>query len=222
MKIIFSTIAIFLLFNFSFAQYNWTDAEVHLKNGKVLKGEAKISMMSAGINFAKEKLKFRIKSKKNKSKYNPEDIDFAIFTVNYKERVNGKRIEKQRTEKYIAVYLNKKKTKLGFVELMEDGDLKLVGRTVMVNSGGGWVNNGVPGAAPIYTPGFMGSHNQVMFLKDGKKPQVFNNASIFKSFRKRAIEYFKDCTSLVNKIENKEFVKEDLREIVRFYNTKCN
>ena len=44
-------ILLIFCFNFSFSQYGWTDAEVHLKNGKVLNGEAKIPMMSSGVNL---------------------------------------------------------------------------------------------------------------------------------------------------------------------------
>jgi ribosome-associated translation inhibitor RaiA len=221
-KITYLTLLIALIAKASFAQYAWTDVELHLKNGKILKGEGKLTMMSAGINLTKEKLKFRSKNKKNKSKHTTEEVDYAIFTITYKTRVNGERIQKTRTEKYIPVYLNKKQTKLGFVELMVEGNLRLVGRTVMVSSGGTWVNNGAPGNAPIFQPGYMGSHNQVMFLKKGKMPEVFNNSNIFKSFKKRAMKYFKDCPALVAKLENKEFVKDELQDIVRFYNTSCN
>jgi len=219
-KVLISCGLIFFV-NLAFAQYGWTDAVVHLKNGKVLNGEARISMMSAGINLAKEKLKFRTKDKKNKSKYKPEDIDYAIFTINYKERVNRKRVEKTRTEKYISVYLNKNQTKMGFVELMVDGDLRLVGRTVAVQSGGHFTPGVGAGAAPVFTPGFMGSHNQVMFLKAGEKPKVFNQVSLTKSFRKRAMKYFEDCPVLQSKIDRKKFVKEDLQAIVKFYNASC-
>ncbi|AUC80804.1 hypothetical protein CW733_01095 [Lacinutrix sp. Bg11-31] len=64
----------------------------------------------------------------------------------------------------------------------------------------------------------MGSHNQVMFLKAGEKSKIFNQISLTKSFRKRAMDYFKNCTVLKNKIDKKEFVKEDLQDIVKFYN----
>jgi hypothetical protein len=68
----------------------------------------------------------------------------------------------------------------------------------------------------------MGSHNQVMFLKEGEKPKVFNQVSLTKSFKNRAIDYFEDCPALQLKLENKEFVKEDLQDIVKFYNANCD
>jgi hypothetical protein len=222
MKTYFKLLVFIISFNFSYGQYDWTDAEVYLKNGNVLNGEAKLTMMAAAMNLSTEKLKFRTKDKKNKSKYTPEDIEYVVFTINPNNRDKKNRVRTSRTEKYIPVYLNKNQTKLGFVELLVDGELRLVARTVSVNSGGGWTQTGAPGSAPTYTPGFMGSHNQVMFLKEGEKPEVFNDANIFKSFRKRAMDYFEDCPSLVNKLEKKEFVDDDLREIVKYYNSTCN
>lgn len=41
------------------------------------------------------------------------------------------------------------------------------------------------------------------------------------SFRKDMIEYFSDCPELVAKIERKEFKRDHLIEIVRFYNSYC-
>ncbi|WP_047545187.1 hypothetical protein [Psychroserpens sp. Hel_I_66] len=225
MKKFLSFISVVLFANMAFAQYSWTDAEVHTKDGKVFDGEAKLTMISQGINLSKEKLKYRTKSKKNKTKFQPTDIDYVIFTINYRERVNGERIVKTRTEKYIPVFLNNKQTRIGFVELMVDGNLQLVGRTVRVQNAGTW-QPGVAGpsglSAPVYMPGYMGSHNQVMILREGSKPQIFNQVSLTKSFRKRAMEYFEDCPVLKAKIEKKEFVKEDLQDIVNFYNSSCN
>ncbi len=209
--------------NMVIAQYGWTEVELHLKNGKVLNGEAKLTMMSAGINMGKEKLKFRDKNKKNKSKHLPEEVDFAVFTINYKEKIDGEKFERTRIEKYIPVYINQRQTRMGFVELMVDGKLKLVGRTVSVQTGGGFMPaTGAPNSAPIYQPGFMGIHNQVMILREGEKPEVFNQVSLLKSFKNRAMDYFEDCPVLKTKLENKDFVKEDLQDIVKFYNSNCN
>lgn len=203
------------------AQYGWTKAVVHLKNGKVINGQASIPMMSAGINLKKESLKFRTNKKAKKIKYEPKEIDSAVFTVKYKEKVDGKRIEKTRVETYIPIFLNEKKTKLGFAEILVEGKLRLVGRTVMVQNAGSWQHTGAPGSAPTFVPGYMGSHNQVMLFREGRKAEVFNQVSLSKSFRKRAMEYFSDCPSLRAKLDNKEFKKEDLQAIVKYYNSNC-
>jgi hypothetical protein len=41
------------------------------------------------------------------------------------------------------------------------------------------------------------------------------------SFRKDLMEYFSDCPELATKIDKKEFKKDHLIEIVRFYNSYC-
>ncbi|HSA05027.1 MAG TPA: hypothetical protein P5145_05495 [Tenuifilaceae bacterium] len=41
------------------------------------------------------------------------------------------------------------------------------------------------------------------------------------SFRKDMIQYFSDCPELAGKIEKKEFKKDDLDSIVRYYNSNC-
>ena len=126
-KITFLIFIICLTFNSASAQYGWTEAEIHLNNGTVLKGQGKIPMMAAALNLKKELLRYRASKKAKKSKYKPEQIDRIIFTINYTERVNRNKIKKTRVETYIPVFLNKKKTKMGFVEVLVEGDLRLVG-----------------------------------------------------------------------------------------------
>lgn len=41
------------------------------------------------------------------------------------------------------------------------------------------------------------------------------------NFKKTASNYFADCPALVAKIQNKEFKKRHLKEIIDYYNTKC-
>jgi len=42
-----------------------------------------------------------------------------------------------------------------------------------------------------------------------------------KNFKKAASAYFKDCPSLVKKIQSRTFKKRDLEKIVSYYNNKC-
>ena len=207
------------------AQYGWTKADIYLKNGTVLNGEANLTMMSKTINLKKEKVKFRANKKGKKSKYTPNKVDHIIFTIEYKEKENGKKITKTKKAKYIPVYLNKKQTKLGFVELIVDGKLRLVGRTVLVQSGGNMMfpaHPSVPNSTAVFSPIYFLDHNEIMLLKEGEKPKVFNQVSLTKSFKNRASDYFKDCPRLQARIKNKELKKEDLEEIVNYYNSSCN
>lgn len=207
------------------AQYGWTKADVHLKNGTVLNGEASLTMMSKTINLKKEKVKFRTTKKGKKSKYTPDKVDYIIFTIEYKEKENGKKVTKIKKAKYIPIYLNEKQTKLGFVELIVDGKLRLVGRTILIQSAGNTIfpdHPSVPNSAVVSSPIYFLDHNEIMLLKEGKRPKVFNQISLTKSFKNRASDYFKDCPSLQAKIKNKELKKEDLEEIVNYYNSSCN
>ena len=59
--------------------------------------------------------------------------------------------------------------------------------------------------------------------QDEKKPILLTTSNIFsKNFKKVATEYFKDCSKLIQKINNKEFKKRDIEEIVTYYNSECN
>ena len=103
--------------------------------------------------------------------------------------------------------------------------MRLVGRTVLVQSGGNImfpVHSSVPNSTAVVSPIYFLDHNEIMFLKEDEKPEVFNQVSLTKSFKNRASTYFKDCPSLQTRIENKELKKEDLEEIVNFYNSSCN
>ncbi len=59
--------------------------------------------------------------------------------------------------------------------------------------------------------------------KNEEKLQLINSESfLYKNFRKTLSSYFHDCHVLVEKIQNKEFKKRDILEIVEFYNENCN
>ncbi|EDP71790.1 hypothetical protein FBALC1_04862 [Flavobacteriales bacterium ALC-1] len=216
-----------------YAQYSWTEAEVYMKNGEVLKGYASLPMENANVNAmnpfgkSKERVKYRPDKKSKKIKYDAHLVDSILFTVTYKEKINKDWIEKTRIAKYIPVYLDKKKKKQGFAELIVDGKVKLVGRTVMYTSTT-TVHHGTTVSAggelitfpPIYNH-HSGTHNNLLVVREGHKAIKINHVSLFKAFKKRASEFFSDCQSLVSKIENKEFKKEDLIAIVEYYNSNC-
>jgi hypothetical protein len=42
-----------------------------------------------------------------------------------------------------------------------------------------------------------------------------------KSFKKSIKKYFKNCPSLIEKVDNKEFLKDELLEVVEYYNRNC-
>ncbi len=211
------TITLFLIINVTYAQYSWTPAEVHLKNGTVLKGEAKVPQSPSGLIIGKkERARFRKAKKQKKQKIDAKDISYITFRATEEEKVNGKKVKKIVTKKFITTYLRKKRKNPYFVELLVDGKVKLLARTV--TTGNASVGAG-PGASSI--PSGVQSHNQMLVVKGNDIPEVFNNWSLSRSFKKRAIKYFKDCSSLVSKLENKTYKKKDLEAIVKYYNNSC-
>lgn len=222
-KQIFFSLAFLLCLNLSFAQYGWTNAEVYLKKGQVLKGEAKIPMMGAGMNLSKETLKYRLDKKNEVSVYKPEEVDSVIFELSFTKKVKDKTIKETQLKTFRPVFLNKKETRLGFVQVLIDGELKLVGRNILINFGGNSpnividVNNDKKNEED-----YMGSFNQIMLLKKSENPLVFYRDTAYGFFERKTSQYLEDCPELVEKIKSEEFKKEDVSQIVEYYNTNCD
>ena len=200
---------LFLIFTafFAQAQYkDWTDAEIHLKDGAILIGKARLIMIDANLAYSfgsKEYLRyinFKIKQRKS-IKYSPEEIEKIVFNLDYK--LKGRRVKRQATYILIIISKNKKKIKYGFAELHIDGAVKLVKRTVSNSS-----NN----RGSIY--------KESLLVRNNEEAIVFNYVEL-KSFKKRASEYFSNCPSLVLKIEDKKYTRNDLEGLVNYYNDNC-
>ncbi|WP_452227948.1 MULTISPECIES: hypothetical protein [unclassified Lacinutrix] len=203
-QIIFLVVFIFITSN-TFSQYDsWSKAEVHFKDGSVKTGEAKLPISGTGGPFySNDKLRFRIADRKPVKLIDAKKIEKIVLKVSYSEKVKGKRIKKNREATIITINKNKKKTKKGFAELIVDGKVKLLKRKVNYTA-----NNRVS----IITESLLTRNDDV--------PIAFNYAAL-KSFRKRTMEFFSECSILVTKIENKVFKREELIAIVTFYNDNC-
>ncbi|WP_405411627.1 hypothetical protein [Maribacter sp. Asnod1-A12] len=57
---------------------------------------------------------------------------------------------------------------------------------------------------------------------NGEVTHLGSNQLFSKNFKNAASDYFADCPELVTKIQNKEFKKKHVRDIVKFYNLQCN
>lgn len=198
----FLIVIILCMTQFSFSQYNkdWEPAEIYLKDGKVKKGVARITMLDKVTPFGqKEELRFTEGKKKPIEEIKTKNVDSIIFNLSYKTK--GKIMN--RYAKFIVINKNNKKTKLGFAELIIDGKIKLLKRTV---SSGNYPHINIV--------------EETLLQRDDDVPVEFNYAELT-SFKKRAMEFFNDCPSLLNKIENKVYTKKDLETIVNFYNDNC-
>ncbi|MEQ8238466.1 MAG: hypothetical protein RIA69_04595 [Cyclobacteriaceae bacterium] len=99
-----------------------------------------------------------------------------------------------------------------FLKLETDGKLKLFNYYYTQSSPG--MHNASTGAM---TGGYSYSVERYILQKgDGelKRPKSL-------TFKKDMVEYFSDCPALVEKIESKDFRKNDLEFIVNYYNSNC-
>ena len=206
---------VFLSFNIQAQYKDWTKAKIYLKDGSTLKGNARLTMLESKVRSAvfgskgensfnlssKEYLRyinFEIKQRKS-TKFTPEEVEKVVFDLDYK--LKGRRLKRQAVYIPIIKSINKKKTKFGFAELVIDGEVKLVKRTVS-NTNYGSV------------------FKESLLIRDNDMAIIFNYAEL-KSFKKRASEYFSDCPSLVSKVESKKYTRKDLEGLVNHYNDNC-
>lgn len=99
-----------------------------------------------------------------------------------------------------------------FLKLEIDGELKLFSYYYTQRSAGTY--NASTG---MMTGGYSYSVERYILQKGNgelKRPKGL-------TFKKDMLEYFSDCPKLVEKIESKDFRKDDLESIVRFYNSNC-
>lgn len=80
----------------------------------------------------------------------------------------------------------------------------------------------VDGYCQLYVNG-AGGHNHFWVIKKDEKIAtiLYMEQLIRKSFKRAALEYFKDCPSLIEKIKSKEFTRKNVKEIVEYYNAEC-
>jgi hypothetical protein len=196
MKKIITLLLLFISIN-SFAQIK---AAIFKNNGDVLKGFASISNHNSNL------IKYRKNIGDKPQKFGPKDIDKVYFIL-----VNKSYIE------YQFKTISKKNIQL--MKVLIRGKLSLYSFTETVDyithsSGRGFGNVNIGK-----------SHTSTHFYVSKKKNSIvdeFPKKSTFKSFKKNASAYFKDCAKLVKKIKKREFKKSDVIEIVEFYNKECN
>jgi hypothetical protein len=224
-------LVLFLTVSFCFAQYSWTPAKVYLKNGSVHVGQASLNKQVkggfVGLMIPKGKVSFKKSKKSKKKKFLAEKVDSVVFTVSYIEKEGKNKIKKTRQEKYLPYYLGKKKKRLRFLQLIVNGEVKLLGRTVFYEQNNNTTassHNGIDLTNPASGAFYLSNpnHNELFVKKENEIPELINDRRITKSFRNRAKSFFKDCVPLVRKIENREYRKEDLITIVQYYNNSCN
>jgi hypothetical protein len=99
-----------------------------------------------------------------------------------------------------------------FLKLEIDGHLKLFAY-FYTQSTPGMANP----ATGIMTGGYSFRLDRYILQKGEGQLKKVKSAS----FKRDISEYLSDCPMLVQKIENKEFKKDDIESVVRFYNADC-
>ncbi|WP_029448578.1 hypothetical protein [Cellulophaga baltica] len=79
------------------------------------------------------------------------------------------------------------------------------------------------GGAPLNIGPMTYDIKNLYVLRTGeeKATHLGSNQLFTKNFKTAASVFFKDCTSLVTKIQNKDFKKKHIKEIVQYYNSEC-
>ncbi|WP_190808398.1 hypothetical protein [Flagellimonas sp. S3867] len=177
-----------------------TEATILFKNGEVLTGLAKFK--------GEEKIIFRKTKKSEKQVFELDLVD--TLKVHQKER----------SITYTQVRI-KDSEKPKVLEMVSTGEKATLFRKISVG-----YNPGVP-APGGYGTGAIPTHYSISssyVRKAGEDEAVYlgNNQLFSKNFKKGATELFQDCPSLIKKIENKEYKKKDIKDIIEFYNNECN
>ncbi|MCK8480909.1 hypothetical protein [Psychroserpens algicola] len=211
---------IFLCFTVSYAQYTWSPATIYLNADRVLQGEAVIKQGGGFRTLPKESLRFRAHKKDKAQKIEASDIDSIVFTVSYTEKVNKRKVKKERQATFITMYVEKDRKRLHFLEVLKTGKVQLYGQSF---GGGGGMSFMPMGSTPTsagHIPNapmirFYGGHNRLFLSKGSDLAEVMYT-------RKAIAKFFSDCPDLVEKIKTEQLEKDDLNTIVNYYNTNCN
>lgn len=170
-----------------------------------------IELLSREPNY--ERLQYKVKyvdENGKKQTLKPDDAREIIFTYN-NETV--RMLSRLNTLQFVGGTILLSSGDNIFLKLVEDGPVQLFLYYYTQNTPG--TINPSSGAM---TGGFMYDTDRYI-LQKGVRGELKQIKGM--SFRKDMAEYFADCPELVKKIEEKEFKREDMEAIVRFYNAQC-
>ena len=189
----------FLVFSF-FSIGQKTKGTLVFKNGDTKEGLVKLS--------GSQEVKFRKNKKEKAVKFDFEKLDYAQIYFGKESHI------------YKNVLVSGKDSPMVLEEIVK-------GRVSLYNlfSQGysvGFAPMGA-GGAPMPTGGNFYSINNLYVLKESETnaTHLGSNQLFTKNFKAAASEFFKDCPTLVDKIQNKEFKKKEIKAIVEFYNSHC-
>lgn len=186
-----------LTFNFFGVYAQKTKAILVFKNGEKKIGYAKLEK--------KQYVKFKGNKKAESVTYHFSELDYVQIEQNKEYKT------------YELVPILDKEPKV--LELIEKGRVNLY-------------NESSQSLRPMFT----GANGQVymagnfisiknLYVLRAKEEHAYHLGSdqlFSKDFKQAASNFFKDCSKLVRKIQDKEFKKKEIRAIVKYYNSNCN
>jgi len=170
--------------------------------------DIKVDWLAGEANF--ERLQYKIKYYDETGKkqiLRPVDADEVIFDYEGQE---VRMISCTNSLYNVDIFSSSAKI---FLKLEIDGPLRLY-RFYYKQSSPGFYN----GAAGGYTGGATYTVDNFVFQK-GRGPLKQSRGS---GWRKDMREYFSDCPSLAQQIENKDLGKREIEAIVMYYNNNCS
>ena len=197
-----------LLTFISYGQYDWTKGELILKNGDTLKGQIKLPMISKNLIAinGKEKVKYRKYRKSKKAKYDENQVMKVIF-------------RNSDTEIAFFEYIQTSEKKKGLFKVISSGKATLYARSVSITNSTPMYMAGPNGGTWNHWNYSFNDFNEFYVLKENQKiASPLITARISRSFKKRAMEYFSDCSSVVSKLDERIYIKDDIKDVVDEYN----
>tara|TARA_R110002051_G_scaffold323941_1_gene419245 strand:+ start:63 stop:698 length:636 start_codon:yes stop_codon:yes gene_type:complete len=196
----------FLVFGYSYGQYDWTQGQLILKNGDTLNGYLKLPIINKAAIGNSHAVKYKESKEKNgKSLYYPNSVKEIIF----KDLNNETSIYR-----YIKT---SKHGKSQMFKLLYSGDnIRLYGRMVSEVTA-----SPLPGNSNFITSEGYYPTDFNEFYAQGKYERIATPlvkvGPFTKSFKKNAMKYFSDCPNLALKIKNGKLRQSDLLEIAEKY-----
>ncbi|MFD0965103.1 hypothetical protein [Pseudofulvibacter geojedonensis] len=181
-----------LVFFFSFLSFSQNqEAKIFFNDGETFEGFASIT----GNN----KIKFRLNLEDEPTKFSSNEISRVEFYGLYTEAI------------FEYVKLN---NQYNLLQVLTEGEVTLYAE-VKTSWSVLFLNLNTFGAGQYSDTNFF-----TLYLINKKFPKPFNK-NPFVGWKKKMMEYFSDCDELVRKIKANEFNRNDLKEIVEYYNDFC-
>ncbi len=216
--------SLFFTLQFTFAQKG--EAVLILKDSSQIQGSGDISgiLSIPVIKFKNDSLKYK--------KYGPDEIiGMDILENNYFRKFRFKYIKKDKFPSIMEI-VSIDSLSL-YVQIFDGERLSRSMSTlpmVMVNQGQTLPFTTSKGETiSIYSASNFYMQLNVTrfsyFVGEGEsekvEPLYTRGLPFSKSFKKSMKKYFKDCPSLLEKVEKEEFTKHTLKEVLLFYNRNC-